>query len=99
MSFLSKLEILAGKVLPFDLKKKPLSLKKVEKNLKKLRQNKKQHLRTVTPEENLAHELKEGDRVRMIEMGDDPNPIAPGTEGVVRKVNWFNQEKAKAKSQ
>ncbi|NDE15113.1 DUF4314 domain-containing protein [bacterium] len=26
---------------------------------------------------------QKGDRVRLVRMGDDPDPVAPGTEGVV----------------
>lgn len=31
--------------------------------------------------------VKQGDRVRLIQMGPDPHPIPPGTEGT---VNWVN---------
>jgi hypothetical protein len=27
--------------------------------------------------------FQKGDRVRLVRMGDDPNPVEPGTEGVV----------------
>lgn len=34
-----------------------------------------------------SHELpKKGDRITLVHMGDDPNPIAPGTEGTVLSV-------------
>lgn len=95
MTFLTKLEILAGKVLPFDPKKSSLSLKKVQKKLQTLRSKKKPHLRTVTPEENLAHELQAGDRVRVVQMDNDPYPIAPGTEGTIENVNWYTPDKSK----
>ena len=36
-------------------------------------------------------EAKQGDRVRCIEMPDDPNPIEPGAEGTVRHVDDAKQ--------
>ena len=30
---------------------------------------------------------REGDRVRLVAMGDDPCPVAPGTTGIVRLVD------------
>lgn len=30
--------------------------------------------------------LRPGDRIRLVAMGDDPCPIEPGTEGVVRRI-------------
>ena len=41
---------------------------------------------------------KEGMRIRLISMVDDPNPVSPGTEGTIRlidgmgiiHVNWDN---------
>lgn len=33
---------------------------------------------------------KAGDRIRLVQMGDDPCPIPPGTTGTVRRVSpWF----------
>lgn len=31
-------------------------------------------------------ELKEGDRIRLIQMGKDPDPILPGAEGTITFV-------------
>ncbi|MEX3635934.1 DUF4314 domain-containing protein [Paraburkholderia sp. BR14320] len=33
--------------------------------------------------------VKKGDRIRLVEMGNDPCPIPPGSEGTVRSVTEF----------
>jgi hypothetical protein len=54
------------------------------------------HLRLTTPEEDLAHRLKAGDRVVMVKMDNDPRPIAPGTQGTVERVNWIHRDRGEA---
>ena len=35
--------------------------------------------------------VKKGDRIRCIEMKDDPHPVEPGTEGTVHHVDSLDQ--------
>lgn len=37
----------------------------------------------------LKERLAAGDRIRLVQMGDDPNPIEPGAEGTVTFVSEF----------
>jgi hypothetical protein len=34
--------------------------------------------------------LRKGDRIRLVHMPDDPDPIRPGTEGTVECVRWVD---------
>lgn len=90
-SFIKKIEILAGKVLPFKQSGKLREVQKTLKSLKKLHAT--PHLREVSDVENLAHEVKKGDRIRLVKMDNDPRPVPKGTEGTVERVNWYNKDK------
>lgn len=45
---------------------------------------------TVAPGTTIHDRVKVGDRIRLIDMPDDPNPIPPGTEGTVNNVTDLN---------
>ena len=53
-------------------------------------------LRLTTPEEDLAHRLKPGDRVVLVKMDNDPRPVPPGTQGTVERVNWIHRDRGEA---
>jgi hypothetical protein len=36
--------------------------------------------------------VKPGDRIELLKMENDPDPIAPGTRGTVKEVNQLNEE-------
>lgn len=36
-------------------------------------------------------DVKKGDRIRCVEMVDDPNPVEPGTEGTVDHIDGIGQ--------
>jgi hypothetical protein len=37
-------------------------------------------------------ELKPGDRIKLVEMPNDPNPIEPGSTGMVEEVQRFGTD-------
>ncbi len=37
-----------------------------------------------------SKKVEKGDRIRLVEMPNDPDPIPPGTEGVVGSITEFN---------